>query len=400
MHNNTVLKRDTQFMQSRPWHLLAVDLEPAPYKVDLWNAFAASDAWQVEVLYTNAKDVSKDAGHDYQEWPQSHFAYEVLSGHSFFASIAKIRKTIAAVMQKKIDLVWISGYVNAAPLAAILTCVVMQKSFCVHSDIFNLQHPRGSFAGFKRWMRDRIRAIVFQHAKGVLVCGKLGLESAQLAGCPLSKIIDFPYVVNVDRLRKEVPSTIPADLSKDVQDGDTRFYFSGRMIERKGLDTLLQALAQIERSKECNGCNWVLWIAGDGPLLGHYQALANTLGVAKRVRFLGFVQMTLHSWLLRHTDIVIVPSISDAWGIVVDEAMQLGKTVIASTGVGSAIDRVDVGVNGELFAAGNVEQLRASIAKCMQSTALRHTLGQHALAKALAYSPERNVASLTALMNH
>jgi hypothetical protein len=159
-------------------NLLVIDLEPAPYKVDIWNSFSIDSDWNITVLYTNAKDVSKDAGHNYQELPTSHFRYRVLQGHSLLATLSKIGKTIRAVVDKKINLVFISGYVNAAPLAAILTCVLLRKPFFVHSDIFNLQAPLPPLIFLKHWIRDGLRAIIFKSSTGVLVCGRRGYESA------------------------------------------------------------------------------------------------------------------------------------------------------------------------------------------------------------------------------
>lgn len=383
----------------KPFHLLAIDLEPAPYKVDLWNAFALSKDWQVKVLYTNAKDVSKDAGHNYQELPQSHFAYQVLLGHSLLATIRKIGKTLRAIGDKKINLVFISGYVNAAPLAAILTCVVLRKPFFVHSDIFNLQAPRSPLAFLKRWLRDGIRVIIFRFATGVLVCGKLGFESALLAGCPQDKVIDFPYVVDRGRLLSDIPTLIPADLGGDITNSRLRLYFSGRMIERKGLATLLEAAAQLDVSGVQDAQDWMIWIAGDGPLLSYYQNLAQSLGISHRIRFLGFVQMKLHSWLLRNASIVVVPSFADAWGIVVDEGMQLGKPVIASTGVGSAVDRMESGKNGLLFSPGEVSQLKNHLLDLLNSDNLICSLGEGALSTSKAFNPERNVANLQQLLD-
>jgi glycosyltransferase involved in cell wall biosynthesis len=348
----------TSSFTQKPLHLLAVDLEPAPYKIDLWNAFASSEDWQIEVLYTNAKDKSKDAGHSYQELPTSNFSYEVLQGHSLLATISKIGKTIRAIVNKKINVVFISGYVNAAPLAAILTCVLLRKPFLVHSDIFNIQAPRAPLALLKRWVRDSIRAIIFRFSTGVLVCGKLGYESTLLAGCPQYKVIDFPYAVDRERLLSDEPTSIPVDLEEDIESLRVSLYFSGRMIERKGLGTLLEAVAQLDISVVKDSEDWIIWIAGDGPLFQKYQALAKSLGISHRVRFLGFVQMKLHSWLLQNASIILVPSNTDAWGIVVDEGMQLGKPVIASTGVGSAIDRIESGINGLLFEPGDVSQLK------------------------------------------
>ena len=388
------MKSADTFWQN-PLYLLAVDLEPAPYKIDLWNAFALSQEWQVEVLYTNAKDISKDAGHNYQELPVSYFAYRVLSGHSLLATIVKVCKTISAIMNKQVDLVFISGYVNAAPLAAILACAILRKPFFVHSDIFNLQSPRPPLAILKRWLRDSIRTIIFRFSKGVLVCGKLGYESALLAGCPAFKVIDFPYVVERERLLSDTPISIPFALEGDVGSPRMKLYFSGRMIERKGLTNLLEAAAQVEVIHPLGTDDWIIWISGDGSLLNHYQQLSESLGIAHRVRFLGFVQMSLHSWLMRHADIVLVPSLSDAWGIAVDEAMQLGKAVIASSGVGSAIDRINPGKDGLLFDPGNTSLLKEHLIQLMTSSDLRISLGQNAMNRANKFSPKRNVRNLT-----
>ena len=386
--------KNTRFLTHKPLNLLAVDLEPAPYKVDLWNAFASSEDWQVEVLYTNAKDVSKDAGHNYQELPSSNFDFQVLHGCSLLANISKISKTIRAIFNKKINAVFISGYVNAAPLVAILACIFLRKPFFVHSDIFNIQAPRAPLALLKRWLRDGIRAIIFQFSAGILVCGKLGYESALLAGCPQSKIIDFPYVVNRERLLTDEPTSIPLDVKDDINSSRLSLYFSGRMIERKGLATLLEAAAQLDVIGVQDHQDWIIWIAGDGPLLSHYQQFAQSLGISHRVRFLGFVQMKLHNWLLRNASIVIVPSFADAWGIVVDEGMQLGKPVIASSGVGSAVDRIESGNNGLMFAPGDASQLKNHLLHLFSSDDFRYSLGKKALATSGFYGPKRNVSNL------
>jgi len=386
--------KNTSSLTHNPLHLLAVDLEPAPYKVDLWNAFSSSEDWRVEVLYTNAKDVSKDAGHNYQELPASHFVYQVLHGHSLLATISKIGKTVRAILDKSVEVVFISGYVNVVPLVAILTCVVSRKPFFVHSDIFNIQAPRAPLAWLKRWVRDGIRIIIFRFSAGVLVCGKLGYESALLAGCPQSKVIDFPYVVDRERLLSDELTSIPLDVKEDVNTSRLSLYFSGRMIERKGLVTLLEAAAQPDVIGVQDAKDWIIWIAGDGPLLSHYRQLAQSLGISDRVRFLGFVQMKLHSWLLRNASIVVVPSFADAWGIVVDEGMQLGKPVIASAGVGSAVDRIESGSNGLLFSPGDVSQLKNYLLDLLSSDDLRCSMGKRALATSGFYGPKRNVSNL------
>jgi glycosyltransferase involved in cell wall biosynthesis len=378
-----------------PIRLLVVDLEPAPYKVDLWNAFAGSKDWQIEVLYTNAKDVSKDAGHNYQNFPESQFHHQILSGNSIVAGLKKIFAVIRAIASTNVDTVFISGYVNVGPLTAIFTSIFLQKPFFIHSDIFNNKAPNAPGASIKRWIRDGIRVLVFRYANAVLVCGKLGYESAIAAGCSKDKVVDFPYVIDRKRLLADKSVETPRKVLRDVQSRRSVLYFSGRMIERKGLKNLLDVLSQIERDSEIISTDWVLWVAGDGPLFNQYCAQAKSLGIGQRVRFLGFVQMDLHSWLLRNASIIIVPSLSDSWGIVVDEGMQAGKAVIASTGVGSAVDRIESGINGLLFAPGNTAQLKEYLIQLMTSSGFQISLGQNAMNSTNKFSPERNVVNLT-----
>lgn len=386
-----------QMMTQRKYtRLLAVDLEPTPYKVDLWNAFAASKDCQIEVLYTNAKDSSKDAGHNYQELPHSQFSFRILLGHSVFATLQKmaiVGRTIASI---DVNAVYIAGYVNAAPLIAIIGCTLLKKPFFVHSDIFNNLYPKPPLSRIKKWIRSMIRGVVFKHASAVLVCGKLGIESALTAGCSQDKVIDFPYVIERKRLLSDFPAGVPADLLKDLSARKVVIYFSGRMIARKGLGTSFEALASLESKANllAENSNWIVWIGGDGPLLSQYKDQAHILGIHHRMRFLGFVQMQLHSWMLRHADIILVPSLADSWGIVVDEGMQLGKPVIASSGVGSAIDRIIHGENGMLFAPGDAKGLADQIESLLGAKELRRKLGSNALMRSQQYSPSHNVAVL------
>jgi glycosyltransferase involved in cell wall biosynthesis len=386
--------------RSQPYRLLAVDLEPTPYKVDLWNAFAADPAWTIEVLYTNARDYSADAGHRYAQMPPIDFSYHVLGGHSWWGSLKKMLAVVRAVAQRQTDGVFISGYVDPGPLAAIFSAALLGKAFFVHSDVFNRAKPKGRFAVLKRMLRDALRRYIFLRARAILVCGQAGYASALAVGCPPSKIIDFPYVVDRKRLMSDQPSSVPTEILEDRQRLDTIFYFSARMIERKGLGTLLSALAELVRLEGNRQPNWRVWIAGDGPQLTHYQALSKHLGIDQQVRWMGFVQMALHSYLLRQADGVIVPSLADAWGIVVDEGMQLGKAVITTPAVGSAIDRITDQRNGLIVPPGDAGALATAMHMLIVNPKQRLTLGEQAQQHASQFDPKRNVAHLRAVIDN
>jgi glycosyltransferase involved in cell wall biosynthesis len=128
--------------------------------------------------------------------------------------------------------------------------------------------------------------------------------------------------------------------------GQPRYLFVGRFIESKGIDVLLAAFRRLERGE--------LWLAGDGPLRSFVE------GEAKgdpRIRVLGYADEQMLPELYRQADILVVPSLFEAWGLVVHEGLAYGLPVITTDEVGAADDLVDPGVNGYVVPAGSHEAL-------------------------------------------
>ena len=100
----------------------------------------------------------------------------------------------------------------------------------------------------------------------------------------------------------------------------------GRLHENKAFDILLRALPDVPDA-------W-LWIAGDGPEAAFLKGLARDLGVADRVRFLGWRDDS--DALMRAADIFICPSRHEPLGNVVLEAWAAKKPVIATAAAGPA----------------------------------------------------------------
>ncbi|MBN1664238.1 MAG: glycosyltransferase family 4 protein [Deltaproteobacteria bacterium] len=366
--------------------LLVIELEPAPYKFDLWNAFAISKRCDVNVIFTAAKNWAPDGGHNFQELPTALFPFEIFHGKGIVSFLKSSFVFLQYFFGWRPDFVFISGYVDAVPLMAIIACVIFKRKYSVHSDIFNNSPPQNIIDDFKYLFRNLIRKLIFRTSVAVLNCGKIGCESAIVAGCGRNKVYDFPYVVDPERLRSDQPSNVPDVCKSDLESGRLIILFSGRLIHRKGLDTLLDAA---EKLVEIN--NWVLWIEGDGPLMSTYLCRATDLGISDKCRFLGFCQMSLHSWLLRNSDIVVIPSIRDPWGIVVDEGMQLGKVVITSNNVASGVDRILNGSNGLFFPVGNQQELSHQLYTVLTNHEKRTTLGDSAQLSAARYGPKENV---------
>jgi glycosyltransferase involved in cell wall biosynthesis len=136
-----------------------------------------------------------------------------------------------------------------------------------------------------------------------------------------------------------------------------------RLHAKKGLDILLQALAELP------GC--VSWIAGDGPLEDELKALAGRLGLVERVRFLGW--RSDRGALLAAADICVLPSRYEPFGTVMLEAWAAGTPLVAAASQGPA-GLLDDGRNGLLVAVDDVAALSRAIRRLAAEPALKARL--------------------------
>ncbi len=164
-----------------------------------------------------------------------------------------------------------------------------------------------------------------------------------------------------------------------------------RLVPEKGVDLLLQALADLPGI-------WRLHIAGDGPEKAALMKLAQQLGVAERVSFDGAISSVQMPAYLRELDILVLPSRSlpnwkEQFGRVLVEAMATAVPVIGSDS--GEIPNV-IGDAGLIFAEGDVGALRAHLLELMQAEEVRHALGQRGRQRVLDYYTQAQIAQQTA----
>jgi glycosyltransferase involved in cell wall biosynthesis len=136
-----------------------------------------------------------------------------------------------------------------------------------------------------------------------------------------------------------------------------------RLHHRKGLDILLRALVDLT---DCYA-----WIAGDGPIREELMRLAEQLGVASRVRFLGWRHD--RDALLNACDIVTFPSRYEPFGTVIIEAWATRRPLIAADAQGPEA-YVKNGENGLLIPRDDVSALIAAVRRVQKNPELRQTI--------------------------
>jgi len=122
-----------------------------------------------------------------------------------------------------------------------------------------------------------------------------------------------------------------APVVRSIDDAHVRFAFVGRLVDWKGVDLLLEAMAMPDVSPSIE-----LDLFGDGPARASLTELCERLGLAGRVRFHGFVPQEQTARKLRELDGLVLPSLYECGGAVVLEAMASGLPVIATRWGGPA----------------------------------------------------------------
>jgi glycosyltransferase involved in cell wall biosynthesis len=133
------------------------------------------------------------------------------------------------------------------------------------------------------------------------------------------------------------------------------------MTEKKGQADLLRAFAvAAEAVPETE-----LWLGGDGSIRSQLEALSCELGIAQRVKFLGKIAPGDVPELLAQTDIMVIASHYETFGVVAAEALTMGRPVVA-TRCGGPACIVGEG-DGLLVEPGNPEQMSAALVQIVKN---------------------------------
>jgi glycosyltransferase involved in cell wall biosynthesis len=168
--------------------------------------------------------------------------------------------------------------------------------------------------------------------------------------------------------------------------GPIRLLFCGRLSPEKNLPTVLRAFAGLVQNMDAP--RMVLRLIGHGPLEIELRGLAHELRIERLVDFYGSASQADLPALYRESDALILASISETWGLVVNEAMLSGLPVAVSTKCGCVEDLVNSGT-GWTFSPqdeGELTRLLAQIAATPREVLKQ--MGEAGRSLAAEYSPE------------
>jgi glycosyltransferase involved in cell wall biosynthesis len=200
--------------------------------------------------------------------------------------------------------------------------------------------------------------ILFKQTAGALCAGTANKLLYSYYGIPDEKLFPFAYSWGYDKLL-QVSSEVRShrqQYRKDlgIAEDQTVIMFCGRLSEEKGLSNLIEAYGKVASPKT------TLMFVGDGSLRRGLEDSVSERQLPS-VKFMGFQDRNAIQKFFALSDLLVLPSLRETWGIVVNEGLCFSLPAIVSDEVGAGVDLVQNGRNGFTFPAGDSEALRSCL---------------------------------------
>ena len=296
---------------------------PAFYKVNLYNELAKKLNILVVFIASNTAEKRAD---DFVTFDSATFKYEVLFDGNFQDRdiISNIKKLKTILKNNQYKRLLVSGWDLKEFWYLVMLCPKSKNCLALESTILE-STPKG----FKGW----VKKVFLFRISTVFASGNLHVK--------LLKALSFKGDI---KITKGVGIINKPAFEKKQRVYRKRFLFVGRLTRVKNLETLIKVFNELP--------NYHLTLIGDGEEKEYLQSIAN-----QNISFKPPIENSkLQIEFLNH-DIFILPSISEPWGLVVEEALYFGMPVMVSENCGAS-ELVKNGENGFIFNPLDVEGIK------------------------------------------
>jgi glycosyltransferase involved in cell wall biosynthesis len=381
----------------RRYRVLAIAAHPVQYMAPIFRRLAAHPALDLHVAYCSLRGAV--AGHDPEFDASIQWDIPLLDGYSW--SQVPNRGSGGESFFGLFNLgIWrlvrggnfdailcFTGYRCATFWIARAAASLSRTAFLFGTDAIALASRDGSV--WKSRLKKIIWPRLFRLADQVIVPSSRARELMLSLGLPGDRVTLTPYSVDNDwwRQKSAIVDRASVRAGWGASSADVVILFCAKLQAWKRPLDLLRAFAK------ANPSNAFLVFAGDGPLRSQLESEAQALGVASRVRFLGFVNQTQLPAIYTSSDLMVLPSEYEPFAVVVNESMCCGCPVVASDRVGAARDLVAPVASQFVFPCGDITALANILKDAFAHSSDLQPVARAALAHVQTWSPERNIAA-------
>jgi glycosyltransferase involved in cell wall biosynthesis len=222
--------------------------------------------------------------------------------------------------------------------------------------------------------KEAFKRLLLKGVVGCITAGNRAQQYCHQLGMPDSRIFIAPNATDRSYFRGMAKQLLPMKeaIKKEAGLHGMVILFVGRLEEaHKSVSTLIRACGALEKE----GRQFSLVLAGDGRDKERYEALALKEGLTA-VQFPGMLGREALCRYYAIADVLVLPSRSEPWGFVLNEAMEFGLPLVVSEAVGAGPDLVLSGKNGFVVPVGDAEALAGVLKHLQEDESLRRRMGE------------------------
>jgi len=303
-----------------------------------------------------------------------------------YDNVPSLRRILAVtrdLLRNPVDLVVLPGYDRIEYWALLSICILRRGRRAVFCDSTIFDRPRGR-------LKDAAKRFFLAWCDGFFAYGKrskeylmsLGADEDDIAiGCQATAL---PHDYDASKVLSCYSE------QNDARFELARFLYVGLLASSKGVDDLINAFSLLHaKNPEVQ-----LDLIGAGPQEDELAERVKKLDLNGAVTFHGSRNLgDIAPYFLRSVALVL-PSHSEAWGLVVNESLSYGCPVVVSDRCGCVPELVVEGASGYSFAAGKIEALSTAMSRVARLSEDRTATAKQCLAVISPFTPERAASSI------
>jgi 1,2-diacylglycerol 3-alpha-glucosyltransferase len=353
----------------------------SPYRIPLFNTFARHSGIDLHVIFLAETDPGLRQWRVYKD--EIRFSFEVLP--SWRKRVGRYNWLLNRGVGRALSLaapgvVVCGGYNYVASWQALYWARSRGVPFLLWSES-NSQDLRRGYS-----LVELLKKQFLSRCSASLVPGRSAHEYLRVHKIAESRIFTAPNAVDNDLFATAAAAARQeAEARRGKLDLPNRYFlFVGRLVPEKGVFDLLSAYAKLNgKIRQRVG----LVFAGDGASRKELESQATAISPGV-IRFAGFAQREQLAAYYALAEALILPTYTDPWGLVVNEAMACGLPVIVSRAAGCALDLVQENWNGLLIPPGDVSALTAAMESLATHPEVCAEMADNSLTRIAQYSPE------------
>jgi glycosyltransferase involved in cell wall biosynthesis len=290
----------------------------------------------------------------------------------------------------KPDVIFLMNYAFFSYLLFLLDVRTWRVPIIFRGD----SHDVGRELTLRELFTSLIRKLVFSRFSAFLDVGENNRNYLLSSNVPRRKLFHTPHAIDNKRFQNARNMALPEGKKLrdklSIREDQTLIAFVGKLIPIKRPFDLMCAFSLLPPEIRCQAA---LLFVGEGRLKTELRALCSKHKL-ENVHFLDFQNQLAMPSVYSASDLLVLPSQQETWGLVVNEAMNLSCPALVSDHVGCAPDLILPDQTGWVFPTGDIFALRNFLTKAISNPEQLKLMGSNAAERICLYSYESVTAGL------